>query len=164
MENVTALIEGLWSQGGLSAFFAIFVVALILAAAVGVLWGVFALFMGSVELAVWLINRRHCTHCKRWTVDRSDGEYPECRPRGRFCCSHCTFQHMMAHEPKVNCPVGGEIMDKKSIDDKLIADVCPNGHGTWLGYDELNLVQDIAYDRGHSDGHSSGLATGIIIS
>ena len=163
LQDLASFIADQWSYDFFGKVIACLLTFLVLAVAVAIVLAVLGLIGWIFEQIEWYRNRRRCTHCKEWTTDYSEGDFAEC-PRGQVCCSSCTFQHMMDNEPKITCPIGGEVMDKFNINDEIIADVCPEGHGIWLGTDELDRVKGIAYSNGHSDGHSQGLAVGIIIS
>lgn len=162
LQDLASFIADQWSYDFFGKVIACLLTLLVLAVAVGIVLAVLGLIgwiFGQIE---WYRNRRRCTHCTEWTTVASDGTYGEC-PQGQACCSHCTFGHLMDHEPKLSCLVCGTTMDKKSIKDELVADVCPNNHGTWLGTGELDIVEQLAYDHGYSNGKSDGTATGIAI-
>jgi hypothetical protein len=162
MQGLASFVEEMWNMGGFGKIIAIFVTLMIFAIAVLVALAVLALIGWAYEQIVWLKNRQQCIHCDNWTTAASKGEYAEC-PQGQVCCSSCTFKHFMTHEPKLACLVCGTTMDKKSIKDKVVADICPAGHGTWLATDELDIVKQFAYDEGYEDGKSDGTATGLAI-
>lgn len=131
--------------------------------AVGVIVGAVMCIFLAIFIADkihWYKNRKPCMHCSDWTLDVSDGHFPDCRDKGRPCCAACNHQHEMDNEDKFYCPADKVVMTKKSIDGKLIKDVCPVCGGTWTSDEELETIKKMSYDKGYSDGESAGIVQG----
>ena len=162
-DGILSFIQEMWTDGDLfSQFVAIMSVVVIVIFIAAIAMIIVAVADWIIDRVNWYRNRKRCSHCNKWTLGVSDGEFPEC-PEGTMCCERCTHNHLMDNEEKLRCPVGDEVMTKQSINGELIIDTCPRGHGVWLTQDELDAIKQRSYNNGHSDGQSTGLATGVAL-
>ena len=153
----------LTSSRNIDKFLGVVIVVVALIITLVILWMVYFIIMWMARKINWYQNRQHCVHCNQWTLGISEGKFPaECRS-GQPCCRSCAHSHEMKYEDKYKCPVCGTVMDKRSVDDVHIVDVCPkDGCGHILRSPaEDAYVQQANYDRGYSDGQSVGTATGV---
>lgn len=126
-----------WVAGGLGA--TIFVEVLLLIAALLLLWGVVSI--------ISYFRQPFCFYCEQAGI-KTRTEYAD--DEGHPECSDHYWEHRMAAEHIVTCPIHNLKMEKQLIEGSIIIDVCPHNGCVFLNPGELNKIRQIDDDNANT--------------
>lgn len=98
----------------------------------------------------WFKRKQTCVHCNTVQTKREFENQPT--------CPDCQLKILTEREPERLCPVDGSTL-KKTNNDGIVIDRCPNCNGIWLDEGELEAIRKAATE----EGMGSGVAIGMII-
>lgn len=160
--------DSFW-MSAFAIFFGIMIYGMYIVVAVVVIFGIQRLLNRLYETYVFHRDAVPCQHheCGRQrTLGVSTAGHPGCI-EGEPCCSDCESRHeadalqrRADNEPKRHCQHNREHgqMAKVIIADFII-DKCATCGSVWLDCDELEKMEQMAYDNGYSAGRSSASST-----
>lgn len=76
-------------------------------------------------------------------------------------CEACEIKLLAEREDKRTCPMCQAVMSKVVVQ-KVIVDRCPEGHGVWLDFNELNLIQ-LAMQEDADGQFANGMILGMML-